>query len=210
MLPGVWMVVAAAAYLVGVQEYIVATLRGKAKPNRVSWLLWGVAAGVSLVAEIRQSVGWPAVLTAMVTIGPLGVFVASLVNPKAYWRLTRFDLTCGLFAVFGLILWQATDVANLAIVFGILADFAAALPTINKAYRAPQTERAQVFLLSVVAAVITLLVIARWDFANYAWPVYLVGLNVLFIALIQFGLGPRLGRPTARSPLAGDGRPGSR
>jgi hypothetical protein len=205
MLPNIWMIAAAAVYAIGAWEYIVATLKGIVKPNRVSWLLWGLAAGISLLAEVKQGVSWPALMTAMVTIGPLAVFAASFVNRKAYWRLTRVDIACGLFAVLGLLLWHLTKTANLAILFGILADFFASLPTVVKAYHAPHTEQDRVFLLSIVAAVITLMVIRTWSFASYAWPVYLVGLNTLFVVLIRFKIGIRPQTKTTRPPGTIDG-----
>src|SRR5438045_193855 len=85
-------------------SYIIDTLRGKVQPNRVSWGLWAFAVTIAFLAEIKQGVGIQSLATFMVGFTPLLIFLASFVNKKAYWKITKFDMACGVFSIVGLIL----------------------------------------------------------------------------------------------------------
>lgn len=173
----------------GIVSYLVDTIRGKVKPNRVTWLLWALAPLIAFVAEIKQGVGIHSAMTFMVGFGPLLIFFASFVNKKAYWKLTKLDYTCGAFSILGLVLWYITEIENLAILFAIMADGTAAIPTLIKAWKAPETENYVAFLLSMISAGITLLAIKIWNFPHYAFPVYILIIDIIFFTLIKYKIG---------------------
>src|ERR1044072_7939282 len=126
--------------IVGGSSYIVATLRGQVKPNRLSFFILGVAPMIAFAAEIDEGVGIRSVMTFWVGFSPLLVFAASFVNKDAYWKLNRFDIVCGLLSVCALVLWQTTGSGNTAIVLSIAADGLAVLPILIKWWRFLQTE----------------------------------------------------------------------
>jgi hypothetical protein len=171
--------------LIGSSRYVIDTLRGKAKPNRVTWFLWALAPLIAFGAEIGQGVGLQSLMTFMVGFGPLMVFIASFVNRKAVWKITGFDIFCGILTLLGLILWLLTRHCNIAIAFSIFADGLAALPTIVKAYRQPETESYLVFMNGAISAGITLLTIDHWTFAYYGFPIYILTTCVLLFILIR-------------------------
>jgi hypothetical protein len=115
--------------------------------------------------------------------------LASFINKKAYWKITRPDIICGLLSVTGLSLWYLTKVSNLAIVFSLIADAFAALPTLYKSYHHPQTENAFAYLTASISGVITLLTIKYWNFATYAFPAYIFLINLLIVIAIKFQFG---------------------
>ncbi|HLO13486.1 MAG TPA: hypothetical protein VK206_01565, partial [Anaerolineales bacterium] len=125
---------------IGTLAYIIDTIKGRVKPNRVSFLLWSIAPFIAFAAMLKQGVGISSLMTFSTGFLPLLVFIASFVNKKAEWKITRFDLVCGFLSVIGLALWLITKVGNVAIIFSILADGLAAVPTIRKAYYYPETE----------------------------------------------------------------------
>lgn len=141
---------------------------------------------VAFAAEINQGVGLRSLATFMAGFCPLLVLIASFVNRKSVWKLTRFDLTCGVLSLVGLILWQLSGQSNVAIIFSILADGLAAVPTIIKSYHHPETETWQGFSTSAISVAITLLTIKVWTFANYGFPVYLLICCLLLVYLIKF------------------------
>src|SRR3989338_858108 len=175
----------------GALSYLIDILKGKAKPNKVTWFVWALAPLIAFWATVQQGVGVQSLFTFMVGFNPLLIFIASFVNKKAYWKITKLDLTCGALAILGLFLWQITDIPNLAIFFGILADGIAAITTVIKSYREPETENPNVFLGSGIAALITLLTIKVWNFEQYAFPAYIFGICALIYVLIKFKLGKR-------------------
>lgn len=170
--------------LVGGASYVKDTLNGTAKPNRVSWFLWTLAPMIAFAAEIKSGVGIQALMTFSVGFVPLMVIIASFVNKRAYWKIEKLDYFCGLLSILGLIFWYITKVGNIAIIFSILADALAAIPTLIKSYKAPESESAFVFLSSTINAVITLLTIRLWNFSHYGFPVYMVVLNLVIYLLI--------------------------
>jgi hypothetical protein len=93
---------------------------------------------VAFWATLQQGIGVQSSLTFMVGFNPLLIFLASFVNKKAYWKITKLDLTCGVLAIVGLVLWKIMDIPDLAIFFGILADAIAAIPTAIKSFKEPK------------------------------------------------------------------------
>ncbi len=114
---------------------------------------------------------------------PFLIFVASFVNKNAYWQLGRFDYACGAFSVLALVLWALTANPLVAIFFAILADLAAGVPTLIKAWRYPQTETVIAYVLASIALT-TSFVVAEPSLEAYAFPAYLITLN----AAIIFGI----------------------
>lgn len=178
--------------LLGSIQYFIETLQGKIKPNRVTWLLWSFAPFIAFSAQIQQGVGIQSLLTLMYGLLPAIIFIASFVNKSAYWKFTRFDIFCGVLSVVGLVIWQITQVGNIAIIFSIVADGLAALPTLVKSWKVPETENYFPYLASSISAAITLLTIKSWSFAEYSFPLYIFVAMLLLVILIKFKIGKSL------------------
>ena len=176
----------------GAVAYLIDTLRGRVKPNRVSFLLWSIAPFIAFFAQIKQGVGLEALMTFSTGFLPLVTFIASFVNKKAEWRLTRFDVTCGLLSIVGLVLWIMTKVGNVAIFFSIVADGLAAVPTIIKAYAYPETEIAWPWLATSLGVILTLLTLTSITFANSGFIIYIFIADTLIFLLVQFKLGKKV------------------
>lgn len=175
----------------GTVAYLIQTVKGRVKPNRVSFLLWSVIPFIAFSAQISQGVGLEALMTFSTGFLPLTVFIASFANKQAEWKLTRFDLMCGVLSVVGLVLWMITKVGNVAIFFSIVADALAAIPTLVKAYKYPDTEIAWPWIATVVGIILTLLTISNFTFANSGFIIYILVLNTLIYVFVQFRVGVR-------------------
>lgn len=173
----------------GALSYLNGTVRGTVKPNRVSWFIWTLAPLTAFFAEMSQGVGLRSLMTFTVGFNPLLIFVASFIHKDSAWNLTRFDLICGGLSLAGLLLWYVTRVGNIAIAFSIAADALAALPTLRKAYHAPETENYHGFLTAAVSGVITLLTIKTWNVQTYAFPLYIVLVCMVLVVTIKFRVG---------------------
>jgi hypothetical protein len=175
----------------GCAVYARDTIKGKTKPNRITWFMWTLAPTIAFVAEINKGVGLISIMTLSIGLGPLIVLLASFSSKKSYWKLRQTDYLCGLLSLLGLALWIIYRDANIAIVFSIAADIFAALPTLAKSYRHPETESVEAYWPTILNAGITLLAIDTWTVANYGFPIYTFIINVVFVAFIQFKLGLR-------------------
>ena len=184
--------VAIALILLGDFSYLIYTIQGKVKPNRVTWLLWSFPAFIAFTAQFSQGLGILSLTTFAFGFPCFLIFLASFLNKKAYWKITAFDLTCGVLSLIGLILWTITQVGNWAILLAIVSDGLAAVPTIVKSYKAPETENYQAYLFNGLAAVIILFTIKQWGFAYSAFPVYILLLNLILVPLVMFKLGKKI------------------
>lgn len=189
MLPTNFVILGAVLNLIGSSIYVLQTIQGKIQPNRVTWFIWALAPLVAFSAEIGKGVGIHSLMTFMVGFGPLMVFVASFVNKKSVWKLTKLDVTCGILSLLGLFLWAITREGNVAIMLAITADALAAVPTVRKAYRHPQSENSWVFSMGAISAGITLLTIDTWTLAHYGFPLYILLVCLLIAGLIRRPFG---------------------
>jgi hypothetical protein len=176
----------------GCAVYARDTIKGRTKPNRITWFMWTLAPTIAFVAEINKGVGLISIMTLSIGLGPLIVLLASFSSKKSYWKLRQTDYLCGLLSLLGLALWIIYRDANIAIVFSIAADIFAALPTLVKSYVHPETESVEAYWPTILNAGITLLAIDTWTVANYGFPVYTFIINIIFVIFIQFKPGLKM------------------
>ncbi|MBI2645193.1 hypothetical protein HYW94_03425 [Candidatus Uhrbacteria bacterium] len=172
---------------IGTYAYIRETIRGKTKPNKVTWLMWSVAPLIATVAAVSDGVRL-AVLPVFVSgFGPLLIFVASFVNPKSYWKLETFDYICGTCSILALVFWGVTKDPLVAIIFAIASDGFAAMPTLIKCWKYPETETVEAYMAGLFAVLTTFFALKKFDAIELAFPIYLVFANSLLITAVYIG-----------------------
>ena len=171
-------IVAAVGSVLGALAYIRSMFRGDTKPNRVSWLMWGIAPLIAFSAALSNGVGWAALPVFMSGFSPLLIFTASFFTKKAYWQHTSFDYVCGLLSGLALVLWWLTNEPNIAIVFAIASDALAGVPTLTKAWAHPKTESIWPYVIGVLGAAASFTAAITWTFSEYAFPAYLIIVNL--------------------------------
>jgi len=164
--------------------YLISTLRGKAKPNIVSWSLWSLTALIAFAAQIYKGGGSEALVTLAIAFGPLAVIAVAVLKDTQSLTLTRLDVWCLSLAIAGIILWIRTKDPLLALLMSIVADILASIPTVVKSYLTPQTESAAAYSLSVISMIVTLLTIRQWSVMSWAFPLYILVINLTFVTLI--------------------------
>lgn len=187
-----FILIGAALSLYGGASYVLSTLQGKTKPNRVTWLLWATVPTIAFIAQLSEGVKWQALLTFVAGFNPLMIFIASFVNRKAYWKISGLDIACGIISALAVVLWALSGKGSVAIVLSIIADAVAGIPTLMKAYKFPETENYKVFMFGAINATITLLTIKHWKIANYAFALYILLICIVLVALIRFRLGVKV------------------
>lgn len=170
--------------ILGGISYLIDVLKGKAIPNRVTWLLWALAPGLAFAAQVKQGVGLTAVFTFTTFFLPLLVFIASYVNKQSVWKLSKVDYVCGALSLIGLMVWLITGEGNIAIIAAILADGFAAIPTLIKSYHEPHTENWIGYAAGAIGAFITLLTIETFTFENTAFAGYIFLMTTTLVFLI--------------------------
>lgn len=125
-------------------------------------------------------------MTFAVGFGPLLIFLASFLNKKSDWQITKFDIACGAVSILALILWGLTQNAMLALILSLAADAVACIPTLIKSWTHPETEDARAYVLAAISAFITTLSLPIWTFSYYAFPVWTLIICLIFVILIKF------------------------
>ncbi|MDZ7910304.1 MAG: hypothetical protein U5O16_00415 [Rhodococcus sp. (in: high G+C Gram-positive bacteria)] len=195
MLDPHWVFIGAALGLIGSIRYAVAIVRGTVRPNLVTWSLWAGAPLIGFWAQLDSGVGLPAAMTLAAGTGPLIVIVTSLLTRRHYAHLSIIDLLCAGVAVTALAVWLGLDEAPLAVFFAVAADGVAALPTLVKAWRHPDSENMVFYALVGAGATITLMTISTWTPQAWIFAVYQLAMCVTLVAVIAT-------RRHARHPVA--------
>ncbi len=171
----------------GALPYIRDTLKGKTKPNRVTWLMWAVAPLIASAAAFVDGAGWAVLPTFFQGFFPAVVFIISLVNKNSYWKLEKFDYLCGFFSVLALILWAITKEPVIAIIFAITSDGFAAIPTLVKSWKFPETETFIAYVAAIFCVLTSFAAVKIWNFSSIAFPTYLIIVNILITFAILRG-----------------------
>jgi hypothetical protein len=191
MLPDQFAIVGAIIGSLGGFYYLYETIVGKAQPNRVTWLLWGIFPMVIFVAQRAKGVEGLSWTSFVAGFTPLLIVAASFINAKAYWRSERRDLYLMAAAIAGILLWAITDDPNVAILFALLADMLAGIPTLIKSYRHPHSESWIAYAISTFGFSISFLSVQTFDFENTAFVAYLFAMNGACALLASRGRKPR-------------------
>lgn len=170
------------AGIAGSFAYIRDTLKGKSKPNRISWGMWAFAPLIGAVAAIYSGADvWATVRIFLAGFFPLIIFFVSFLNPQSYWKLTFFDFLCGALSVLAILIWIFVDSPRTAILFAATADGFAVLPTLKKAWKNPETETGFTYLMSFVSILLVIPSIPVWNIENSAFQLYLLVANGLLV-----------------------------
>jgi hypothetical protein len=180
---------------IGGGMYVRDIIAGTVRPNVVTWFLWALAPLIAFAAQLQQGVGSAAWLTFAVGFCPAVICVAAV--KKGFIRLTTLDYICGGMSLLALVAWQLSHNPMWAIIFSILADCLAAVPTLIKSFRDPSSESPLLFLLFMVSAILTLLAVKQWTLENVAFALYILVLYTVLFILVRFKIGALV--PPSRS-----------
>ncbi len=173
MLPEYCAIIGAIIGSLGGFYYLYETIVGKAQPNRITWLLWGIFPMVIFVAQRAQGVEGVSWASFVAGFMPLLVVAASFFNKNAYWKSEPRDYVLMAAAIIGIILWAMTDKPNLALLFSLLADMLAGTPTLIKSYRHPRSESWSAYGISAFGFGVSLLSVQTYNFENATFVGYL-------------------------------------
>ena len=178
--------------VIGNISYLIAVLKGQAKPNKVTWFLWALAPLIAFAAQVSQGVGLTSLMTFAIGFGPALVFLASFLNKKSEWKISKFDLSCGSISILAIVFWFITKDAMVALILSLIADAVACIPTLIKSWYFPETEEYKAYLFAGVSALITTLTISEWNFETYAFPIWTLLICLVFVILIKLKFGREL------------------
>lgn len=170
--------------LIGVSFYIRDMFRGTTKPNLVSWTVWALAPLIGSWLSVKAGAGLSVLPVFMAGFNPILVIIIALIVKKGYWKITSLDIICGILALFALVIWIFTRNFSLSIMFAILSDFLASIPTLIKSWKFPETETSSAYVGGIIANILGLFIITNWTFPIYSLGVYFIAMNLLIVFAI--------------------------
>lgn len=172
-------------FFLGFGPYIWAILNHQTMPSPVSWTIWASVDTLVLVAMKKKKA-----VTGQLTGAVCGAWLITtlaLVFGKPTMGLIEWVSVAG--AVIGIVLWQKTGDAILAIICSSLALFVGSFPTFANAYRNPSQEDPVSWTIWTISCVFALLAIpkGKWDLANTLQPLtfMVVETTVFFLVVIR-------------------------
>jgi len=144
-----------------------------------------VAPFIGVFFQLKAGAGLSVLPVFMTGFGPLVIIIAAILTKNAFWKINVFDLYCGLFSVIALILYIFTHNLGISILFAILSDGLAAVPTIIKSWKFPETEIKINYFFAIVSNILGLLIIKNWSFTIYSFGIYNIAVNIIIIFCIS-------------------------
>jgi hypothetical protein len=172
--------------LISLFPYLVDIVRGQTRPNKVSFSLWTLCQAIAFTAQIEAGPSWSAVVIG-VNLLTLVIITILAFAGYGYREQGVLDGVSLGFAAAAVIAWQMTGDPILAIVFAIVADVFASIPTVIKAHQDPWSEHAGAWGLASLAYILSLFSTEKIDVANLAMPTYITIVTCAIFVLSYYG-----------------------
>jgi hypothetical protein len=177
-----FLIISTVLTMYSVVPYMRDILKGKTRPNIVTWMTWSLLTGIATAAEIAGHEYFTAVFTGAAAVETAAVVFLGLRH--GYVKYTRFDTTCQIAAVVGIILWQLFNSPAIGVVAAVAIDFVGALPTIRHAWLAPGEETWQAFAISGVGSLFAIASFSHYNWISLPYAIYIILANTLLSVII--------------------------
>lgn len=162
--------------------YIRDTLKHKTRPNVITWFTWTLITAITTWAAFSQHEYKTALLTLMATVAT-GIIVVLGLRQGVY-IYTKFDLICQILAVTGVIVWQVTSQASIAVMAALAADFIGAIPLLRHIWLKPFEETWSTFAIAIIGGLLTLAGLDNFNIVSVGFPLYAITLDAVIVGLI--------------------------
>jgi hypothetical protein len=170
--------------IVDTVPYVRDTLRGRTRPHRGTWLIWGVLAVVAYVSQRADGGSWSLVMTGTQAILTGLVFLLAIRHGEG--GLSALDLSLIGVAGAGVIGWLVAGQPVVAVACVIVADLSAAAMMTPKAYRDPGSETLAMYALAGVAGALATAAVGELDVSLVLYPAYYCVANSAMALLIHW------------------------
>ena len=174
--------ISSALLIIGILPYLIGVIKGKTKPRVVSWIIWSSLTGIACAAALAERQYPTAILLLFSSLGTLLVVLFGW--KRGDKKIERIDIVCFVGAIVGIVLWQIFNSPAIATLAMIAIDLTGGIPTLLHAWKKPHEEAWITFLLSFIGALCTLFTVSDWRITAFAFPLYLVVINIAFTLVI--------------------------
>lgn len=150
--------------------YIIETVQGKIKPERISWFLWTILGGVYFFSAILDT--GATLYTLGEVLAPVVVFAVAL--KYGVGGKSRFDLISLTVASIAFVLLFVLDGVLASLLLALFIDSIGVVLTIRKVRRDHTSESRIFWGLGVVSSTLALLSLESYVLVAYLFPTYVL------------------------------------
>lgn len=172
---------------VGSLPYILAVMRGTARPQLVSWFVWTILAGIMTVSTFLEGQRASTMLSLEGFVACAIVVILGL--RQGQYHLNKLDIVCLSGAIVGILSLIVLRDPFIALVVSIIVDIIAFIPTLIHGWNSPREESFACFMCAAVAAGISLMVAlhVHSPFMGMLYPAYAVLFNGCMSGILLVG-----------------------
>ena len=171
----IFAIVSALLILAAAPPYVINTLRGKTRPERVTWLIFSVLGLIAFISQLGLGASWSLVFSGLDTAA--SILVLSLSIKHGVGGHTKLDTAALVIAGIGVIIAIVAKAPIVSLLGVILADLSGMALTIKKTYLHPESETTVSWLLVGTASLFGLLAVGRFSYGILLYPFYLMLAN---------------------------------
>lgn len=170
--------------LLGYLPYIITTFKGKTKPNRATWWVWGLLGIIQVISYYYSELKIDGAIWLLICYAICQMIMAILSIQFGEGGWNKLDKMCLVGVVFSLFLWQWFNSASITLIFTVIVDIFGALPTVVKSYYEPQKESSFSWTIFLIANSLNLVAIGEWSLRSI-YPFYLFCLSLTLTLLLH-------------------------
>jgi hypothetical protein len=161
---------------------IYSIFKGIYKPQRMTRFLYFLM-NLIFIGTLIAQVSWGALgLVGAQTVGSIIILLLSIKHGMG--GTSRSDIVVLIGATISFAAWQLTSNPTLGLILSIITDLIAFFPTYLKIWSNPETEDWRFYTSDVFAGTFSLLALRRYMLGDFAFPAYLLLLNLSGVILI--------------------------
>jgi hypothetical protein len=170
--------------LIGYLPYFITIIKGKTKPNRATWFVWGSLGFIQFISYCYSGSKIDSAIWLLLCYTICQIFMAILSVKYGEGGWDKLDRICLAGVLFSIFLWRWFDSASVTLLFTIAIDIFGAIPTVKKSYSEPEGESAFSWTIFLIANSLNLVAIDEWAI-NSAYPFYLFCLSLTLAGLLN-------------------------
>lgn len=174
---------AACLAIAGNVPYIRDTVAGRIQPHAYTWFVWSIVSAITLSGQIVKGAGIGALPAAIAELFTIGIFFLAL---RYGFKATRTDTYFLVVALLGVIPWLLTKDPTLSVVIAVGIDLVAFVPTLQKTWRAPESETGALYGANVARHALALLSMQTYNVATTLHSIAMILMNTAMTAMIFF------------------------
>lgn len=182
-------------FATGFMPYILAILKKKTKPAKVSWIIWASLDTITLAGMSAENTANSQILVA----ASGGWIIAALAMKYGLSGWSKFDKFCLAGTALSVILWQIFNSPLLGIITSLGVTFLGAVPTFISTWEDPSRENKLAWTIFWVGCIGMVIAIPHWTLADAAQPIafFIIETAMMYLLYGRSKHLINLKRPTA-------------